>query len=1238
MGVPVWSRPAARDRIEEIMKTSRQVVIGLAIATLLCQPAALAQGTSSLRGSATDPTGAVIPGATIEILNVATEAMRKTESNAVGLYQFPQVKPGTYRITATAAGFVQVSVPDVRLPISQPVTIDIQFQQIAGVTGTVTVEAVTESINTVDASLGNAVGTNAILQLPFEGRNVIDLLSLQPGVAYIRDTAEDFGDDTRSGAVNGGKSDQANITLDGVDVNDQQDGFAFESVLRTTLDSVQEFRTTTLNAGADQGRSSGAQVALVTKSGGNGFHGSLYEYHRNTVTSANSYFNNAVPGTGIDREKLIRNVFGASLGGPIQRNRLFFFFNYEGQRDASEQSVVREVPTAELRQGIVRYLRPDGSVASLTPEEIQTRIDPTGIGVSQAMLAQLNNYPLPNVDTTGDGLNTRGFLFNSPVRRNHDTYITRWDWHADRAGRHRLFFRGQYQDDRDLEVEQFPGTGPILTGLNNSKGVAVGYDSLLSPTLTSAFRYGYTRQGFEGTGGLNSESVGLSVIDDLYPTTRSSTSVVPVHTFREDLSWIKRNHGFKFGGVIHVTDNDSTNFNRSWHIGGINPSWLEGAGAVLEEPLEDLDETFTSSYRSAMANVLGLVSQVDSLWNYKKDGSVQPSGTPLVRTFSQEEFELYFMDTWQVARGLTLSGGIRWSLNPPVYEKNGFQTSATRSLGEWFNTRGALAREGRSQAEAGEIQYVLRDDPNGRPLYAFHKRNFAPRVSLAYSPQVSGGFLGRLFGGPGRTAIRAGFGMFYDNFGQGLMRFSDFYAFGLSTDLVSQRGIPVEFTPRFTAWNQVPAELIQPAPPGDFPQTAPPFGDSFGGFDDTVKPPYSMALGLSIGRELPHDFFFEASYVGRLSRRSLVQRDLAQPTDITDPDSGMTYFGAAKEIVRLIDAGALIEDVAPIPYWENMFPDLAFSGLTATQNAYDLFSIFWPDYTYAQSLLDEDGYSRLGPWAYMNEQYLSLTAWSSVGGGNYHSGQFTLRKRFRDGIQFDLNYTLAKSIDIGSVAERGSPWAGFVLNAWAPGQMKAVSDYDVRHLVNANWVVELPFGRNKRWGAGWRGIAEGLLGGWQVSGLWRMSSGLPASVRNGTSGFPTNWQIAGFATQDGPSPEQGVFKNAPAISGDSGVNIFPDPEAAIESWWFTDPGESGQRNGIRGDGYFTLDMGLSKRFPLPWEGHSVQLRWEVFNVTNSVRFDPWSADLNISQGGSFGKYAHLLTNPRVMQFALRYDF
>ena len=219
-------------------------------------------------------------------------------------------------------------------------------------------------------------------------RNVVNLLQFQPGV-----TATGGGStDERDGAVNGGKADQSNVTLDGVDVNDQNARAAFTSVLRVTLDSVEEFRTTTSNGAADVGRGSGADVALVTKSGTNEFHGSLYEYRRGTETAANSFFSNRA---GVPIAPLLINVFGGSAGAPIKKNKAFIFFNYEGRRDASSSSVTRTVPTETLKQGIVQYHDKNGVLHQLLPADVKS-IDPSGIGINQAALKMLQAFPVGN--------------------------------------------------------------------------------------------------------------------------------------------------------------------------------------------------------------------------------------------------------------------------------------------------------------------------------------------------------------------------------------------------------------------------------------------------------------------------------------------------------------------------------------------------------------------------------------------------------------------------------------------------------------------------------------------------------------------------------------------------------------------------------------------------------------------------------------------------------------------------
>jgi hypothetical protein len=242
-------------------------------------------------------------------------------------------------------------------------------------------------------------------------------------------------------------------------------------------------------------------------------------------------------------------------------------------------------------------------------------------------------------------------------------------------------------------------------------------------------------------------------------------------------------------------------------------------------------------------------------------------------------------------------------------------------------------------------------------------------------------------------------------------------------------------------------------------------------------------------------------------------------------------------------------------------------------------------------------------------------------------------------VQFDFNYTFSKSIDLSSDAERvgtfGGIGGGQVINSWSPFQFRAVSDFDATHQFNANWIVDLPFGRGRAFAHDSNKLLDAVIGGWQLSGLFRMTSGFPISVFNGFN-FPTNWDIAGNAVLTGPAPKTGAFKNP-----DGTVNFFAAGADAAASFFREPlPGEAGQRNTMRGDGFFGLDAGLSKRWKMPWkESQSLQLRWEVFNVTNSTRFDAQSTNNAIdSFGSSFGNYTRLLTNPRVMQFALRYEF
>jgi len=349
----------------------------------------------------------------VTLVNAEQGATRNDTTKEKGEFEFLSLSPGTYILRVEKAGFRKYEQKNIRLLVNLPATQNVTLD-VGPVTETVRVSAEAATINTTDASLGIAFGEDQVKQLPMEGRNVPDLLSLQAGVVYLGNRTDiNRNNDTRSGAVNGARSDQSNITLDGVDVNDSR-GNAFTSVLPVTLDSVQEFRVTTSNYNADQGASSGAQVSLVTKSGTNSLHGSAYEYHRNTVTSANDYF---IKLSQLQKDqpnkppKLIRNIFGGSLGGPFWKARLFFFANYEGARQREENTAVRAVPTASLRDGVIFYQCdiasqcPAGSVTGLSgssytvpagmkglsPAQI-IGMDPLGLGPNPAVLASLSVY------------------------------------------------------------------------------------------------------------------------------------------------------------------------------------------------------------------------------------------------------------------------------------------------------------------------------------------------------------------------------------------------------------------------------------------------------------------------------------------------------------------------------------------------------------------------------------------------------------------------------------------------------------------------------------------------------------------------------------------------------------------------------------------------------------------------------------------------------------------------------
>lgn len=1244
-------------------------VVCAAIAVFCAQTAA-AQSVTSVRGHITDASGGAVPNAQIRLVNTDTNASRDAVSNNDGLYEFQQLTPGTYNLTVSARGFAQTERTGIKLLVNLPATADFQLQ-VAGSTQKIEVSASgAPMVNTTDATLGNVFDTRQVEQLPIEARNVVELLSLQPGVVYVGNRV-DQDSDTRNGAINGVRSDQSNVTLDGVDVNDQNNGYAFDSVLRNTQDSVQEFRVTTSNSNADAGRSAGAQVALVTKSGTNAFHGSLYEYNRNTDFVANDYFVKAselASGKPNQRSPLIRNVFGGSLGGPFVKNRLFFFFNYEGRRDSEAASTVRTVPTAGMRAGLLTYENANGGTTTLNASQIH-QMDPLGIGENAAVLGILQGYPLPNDPTVGDGYNTSGFRFAANEKAKFDTYIARVDYNVTSNGRHLLFWRGNLQGDRQDGAPQFPGQAAATTTLDNSRGFALGYTAIVAPTQVNTFHWGFTRQSGALAGISSEPQVTLSGLSSPIAFTRSNTYHIPVNDLVDDYSWTKGSHAMQFGTNIRIIDNWRSNTYNSFPSANINLGWLLNSGIanrnVPFDPalagLPPVSDGFGREYDDILMTLVGMVTEGNAIYNYDKEGKPLAFGAPLLRDFRWNEYEFYAQDSWKMTRNLTLTYGLRWTLLQPPAEVHGTQVgpcvlsgSACNplSLTDWLNISAAQGATGGAAINAPQISFAPNGRYNGRPdFWNAERNNFAPRVAIAWAPNFGDSWLAKIFGSQDKTSIRAGYSIFYDHFGAATVNSYDSAgSYGLSSQVSNVPGsVTVSSAPRFTGLTQIPPGLLPPAPAGGFPATPP--DDLFAiswGLDSSMKTPYSHAIDFSISRQFEHDLMLDVAYVGNFSRRLPEQEDVAMPLNLVDPKSHMDYFTAATILAKQTRAGVPIQNVKSLPYFENLFApltgtDLGNGPLTATQAVYNEFLNNIGNETYALFQLDlPDSQTGAGlnvpghlypSYRFYHNQYSALYSWRTIGTSEYNALQVTLQKRFSHGVQGGLNYTWSKSMDWTSQAERiptsGGNNGAQIINTWMPDQLRGVSDFDATHQINANWIYDLPFGRGRSFGSHMNRWVDAVIGGWQLNGLFRWTSGFPFTIGEGST-WPTNWDIEGFAMFQGPLTRADLKRG-------SGPNAYVDPQTVYNAFRIDYPGESGTRNPLRGDGYFGLDAGLSKVFNFT-ERVRMRLRWDVFNVTNSVRFDVGSIGDRLDQPATFGVYTQTLSNPRVMQVAARVEF
>lgn len=945
MAVPSRASVFARQMRMRQLHVPHYFAAYLFLAVLLSFAASpmFAQDNASVSGVVTDASGAVLANAKVTLSNPSIGVSITKTTNVSGLYEFSNVPPASnYSLEFEMTGFSALTLDRITLNVGNKVTRDAQLKIGSEKTTIEVTSSSAETLNTIDATVGSNIDGDRIQDLPnIFVNNASEYLVLAPGV-------------TPDGSVTGTRSDQTNITLDGLDVNDQRGGFAMYTTINTPLDSIQELKVTTTGEDATYGHSAGGQMELVTKSGTNKFHGQLFEYNRLSNYAANDYFNNL---QGIPNPSYILNQFGGDVGGPIIKDKLFFFFSYNGLRLVQPTQILETVPMSNFYTGQLNYAclsssttcpasgvetTPTGgvgtpnSLANLDPCTAAGSCPSWGPGSDPQLLSflQARPYPLPNNSGAGDGLNTSGYFFVAPLHQPSNTYVARIDYQA--TVNHRLFGRGTWENGKGgiggVNVQVFPNDpNPSESYQDHSRAWVGGDTWTISPTMTNQVSFGENTQinyfeinykptfpnslsffdGFTSTNVLSNPYLGLN---EQFP-------VVPVYQGRDTFTWLRGKHTIQIGGMFspvifksgNLTDTNTDNIG----IGG----FLTGLSAG-QRPSDF--NGIASQWDGAYTTILGRYASVSSGYNYDLAGNAQPQGIVPIRDYHAVQYELFAQDSWKLRPNLTVTYGVRWQFHKPLTEVNGYEAIQNQSPQSIFSVRQGDAAQGISGPYAVPfLTYSLGGSKNHAPgYYQPSYGNYAPRIAIAYSPNATDGLLGHLFGDY-KTSIRAGFGIDYDNnlIGQGFEL--DETSFLFSNSPTNNYG-NLATDPRFSCPSPctgptLSGSLLPPVAPGTAPRptftpnldaNGYPIGFFDGGFgqgamfnfDPNYKTPYEMHFTFGLQRELPGGWLVEANYIGKFGRRLTALGDPAQTLNFTDAASGQTLYNAFGAVQQQVQA------------------------------------------------------------------------------------------------------------------------------------------------------------------------------------------------------------------------------------------------------------------------------------------------------------------------------------------------
>jgi hypothetical protein len=1236
--------------------------------TLLLTPAgtAHAQGTASrVTGVVQDASGAVVEGAAVTLTNEATNVSITTQSSSTGTYVFDLVQVGTYSVGVEKQGFKKFVSTGNPVNINQPSTVNITLEA-GSVAETVTVTSAAEQVQTsTSGNIGSTIDQRTLENLPIvgtRGRNPLDLLNFQPGVV--------FGGNT-GGAVNvNGSRDRAfNFTLDGIDINESTAGGSNFTPLRPNPDSIAEFQVVTSNFTAELGRSSGAQVTLVTRSGTNEFHGSAFEYYRTPRFDAKSY---PVTIAGLPKDQFVQHIFGGSIGGPLPdpgfgghgarwlRDKAFFFTNLQLLRAYDTALVTRTVYTQAARQGLFRYVvgranapagtstaavdasgnatlpACTGSPATNAPciATYNIATNPTGVGLDPTLSGIINTTPLPNNFTTGDGLNTAGFGFASPQHEKQYDFVTKLDFNL--TSNSALYVRyaqgaqNSFGDSGNGGRPIFPGSPNFVDTFRTPKNLAVNWRWSPTGSTTNEFIFGVSKFFFNFLTPNPDPNLPFAFLDIATSNTNFSYNARGVRTLQyiDNLTHVRGSHtlkgGFNFRFSRHTDDRSSVAGSAIEpvvtlsNVAGFTGFGLPASGAT------SINANDLTRLQNTVINLLGKVGSVSQAFVSDPDNpnAYQPAGTRWINIAHYPELDFYFQDNWRTLPNLVFDLGLRWEakLHPSVSNRPTLVPDQPVKLGA---------------APSNTLKWVEGD------LFENDYGKFLPSVGFAWDPFKTG-----------KTSIRGNYRIASDRIATFLFGSSIFQstpgntAAATNSNFGQAGGLYRNLAPVIAALApaRTPSALRQPDPFST---------NSTSVIDPDLQFPQVHEWSLSFQREVAKNVI-EVNYIGKhavhllggynvnqvnvfasvagvaegnfLEAFNRVRADSTYNSPLINRImSGNAANNGGTTRFRALNTTALTQGSAAT---------LALAVSQKTCVAADVTAGICTNAQLNQRLLDINGL----PFLFQPFPQFTggLNVFDSSDYSNYHGLQLILKRRINSGLGFQLGYTLSKSKDNRSWDPSLSTVStGSVQSASStPFDLRdrslnyTWSDFDRRHVFQATYTYELPWGRGRAFGSDMPKALDLIIGGWMTGGTVVWSSGRPFTVYSGLNTVSNVVQST--------SDCNGCTRDSGQLVLESGRNFWFDA-ATRAQFAAPAPGSIGNtgRNFFLAPHYFQWDATLSKKFHIT-ERVNFELRADARNVLNNPSFDNPTAVITST---IFGRINDSVTNnARRIQWSGRLNF